>query len=114
MSDINRPVPRTAMQVQERQWRSKLAGIISRYGFVRGCLLERERVCGKPNCRCARGHKHRSLYLVRSKEGRSQQMYVPKRWESDVRQWVSNYHDLRDLTERVSEEYWKKVRKRQG
>jgi hypothetical protein len=102
------------MTAQERQWRSKLAQIVSQQGFIRGSLLERHRVCGKPNCRCARGHKHKSLYLVLSKQGRSQQLYVPMQWEAAVRQWVQNYHNVRDLMEKISEGFWKKVKKRQG
>ena len=56
------------MTAQERQWRSKLAQIVAQQGFIRGSLLERQRVCGKPNCRCTRGHKHKALYLVISRQ----------------------------------------------
>ena len=102
------------MPAQQRQWRSKLAQIITQHGFVRGTLQERLRVCGKPNCRCARGQRHRALYLVFSKQGRSQQLYVPKQWEASVRQWVKNYHDVRDLMEKISQDHLNKVQKRQG
>ncbi len=102
------------MSQQERQWRSKLAQIVSQRGFVRGSIQLRERVCGKPNCKCVRGQKHKSLYLVLSKSGRYQQLYVPKQWEQAVRKWVENYQKMRGLMEKVSEIYFDKVRKRQG
>ena len=35
-------------------------------------------------------------------------------WEAAVRQWVQNYHNVRDLMEKISEGFWKKVKKRQG
>ena len=114
MSDKKGPLPRTAMSAQELRWRSKLAQIVSQRRFIRGTLQERLRVCGKPNCRCTQGHKHRALYLVVSKKGRPQQLYVPEKFESMVRQWVSNYRDLRDLVEMISEFNWDKVQKRQG
>jgi len=81
--------------------------------FLKGSLLERERVCGKPNCRCARGQKHRSLYLVLSRGKRQRQLYVPKDWEQSVRQWVANYHRIRDLLAHVSDLYWNKVQRRE-
>jgi len=114
MSDKKAPIPRAAMSARERQWRSKLAQLVSQRGFIRGALLERRRVCGKPNCKCASGQGHSALYLVLSKEGRTKQLYVPKRWQSDVRQWVANYHDVRDLMEKISQDHWNKVQKRQG
>ena len=114
MSDTEGRLHRSAMAVQERQWRSKLAQLVSQHGFIRGTILERERVCGKPNCKCAKGQKHAAVYLVLSKEGRQEQLYVPKQWQAAVRQWVKNYHDLRDLMEKISETHWKKVQKRQG
>jgi hypothetical protein len=102
------------MSPQERRWRSKLAQLIAQHGFVRGTLQERLKVCGKLNCRCTRGQKHRGLYLILSKQGRIRQLYVPRSYEAMVRQWVQNYHDLRDLMDRVSEIHWQKVQRRQG
>lgn len=112
MSDT-RPLPRTSLSPQERDWRSRLTQIVSGQPFLKGSLLERERVCGKPNCRCARGQKHRSLYLVLSSGKRLRQLYVPKDWEEPVRQWVANYHRVRDLLAGVSDLYWNKVKRRQ-
>lgn len=114
MKDSDDRIPRAAMGEQERHWRSLLAQIVSQRGLLRGSLQLREQLCGKPNCRCARGQKHRVLYLVFSKGGRYRQLYVPRAWEAAVRQWVQNYRQWRDLTEKVSEVYTQKVRKRQG
>ncbi len=115
MPDIKSRIPRTAMSAQERRWRSRLAQLISEHRFVRGSLQERYRVCGKSNCRCAtKGKKHRAVYLVFSRDGNFQQLYVPKQWEATVRQWVENYHDVRDLLEKISEHYLNQVEKRQG
>lgn len=113
MSD-NQRRPRAAPSTQVRRWHARLAQIVSQRGFVRGTIVERLRVCGKPNCRCAKGHKHRAVYLVLSKDGRTRQLYVPTQWEPVVRQWVSNYRDVRDLMEKISELNWERVQKRQG
>ena len=97
-----------------RQWRSKLNQIASQHGMLRGTLQVRHVSCGKPNCKCARGHKHRSVYLIFSKDGKNKQIYVSKQWEPTVRQWVDNYHDVRDLLEKISQHHCDRVINRQG
>lgn len=101
------------MAPQERQCRSELAKLLSQYGILRGSPLRRQRVCGKPNCRCTRGQKHESLYLLVSEGGKLRQLYIPKDWEPIVQQWVENYRKARELMEDISRIYWKKVRDRQ-
>lgn len=76
-------------------------------------MQERHRVCGKPNCRCTRGEKHRSLYLVLSNGKRLRQLYVPPAWEARVREWVANHQTLREAIKEVSELYWRKVQRRE-
>ena len=102
------------MSPQERRLRSELRRILNGSGVLHGTLVRRRRVCGKPNCRCARGQKHESLYLVVTEGGTSRQLYVPKDWEPTVRQWVQQYRKARELMEEVSRIHWKKVRQRQG
>lgn len=112
MKDTN--LPRGAMGPRERAWRSALAQIVAGRGLIRGTLQERLQLCGKPTCRCARGQRHRVLYLVLREGGKLRQLYVPKAWEERVRQWVANHRTLRGLLKELSEVYWDKVRRRQG
>jgi hypothetical protein len=113
MSDKKLEIPRAKMSAEERRLRSELAKLISQYGIIRGSLLRRQRVCGKPNCKCARGEKHESLYLVVSEGGKARQLYIPKEWEQTVQQWVGSHRTARELMEGISRIYWKKVRHRQ-
>jgi hypothetical protein len=113
MADKHREIPRAKMTATERRTRSQLAQLLSQRGVIRGTLLVRKRKCGKPNCRCARGEGHESLFLVISENGRTRQLFVPKDWESRVRLWVEDYHRARDLLEEVSRIHWDKVRQRQ-
>jgi hypothetical protein len=101
------------MSPPERQARSALARLITQRGLLRGNLLERRRVCGKPNCRCARGELHAGLYLVFSEGGKLRQLFVPKTWAARVRQWVRDYHDARRLLEQLSRLYFEKLRQRE-
>jgi hypothetical protein len=100
------------MTAAERHARSQLAQMLSQRGVIRGTLLVRKRKCGKVNCRCARGEGHESLFLVISENGRTRQFFVPKDWEPRVRQWVADYHRVRNLLEDVSRIFWDKLRHR--
>lgn len=112
MSDKKQNISRAKMSLPERRVRSRLAQLVAQRGVLRGSLLVRRRVCGKPGCKCTRGQKHESLYLVISEGGRTRQLFVPKEWEPRVRQWVEDYRRARQLTEEISRIYWDKVRKR--
>ena len=100
------------MSAAERRLRSQLAQVVSGRGLIRGSLLLRRRVCGKPNCRCTRGQGHQSLYLAISQGGRTRQLFVPKPYEAAVRQGVADYHRAKELMEEISRLYWEKVRQR--
>lgn len=78
MSEKDRIIPRAAMSAQERRLRSELAQLIDQRAILRGSLLVRRRVCGKPGCKCVRGEGHESLYLVITEGGRTRQLYAPK------------------------------------
>ncbi len=113
MSVKRREIPRGKMPTRERERRSRLAQLIHGAGLLRGTLAVRGRVCGKANCRCARGEeRHVSLYLVASYEGRVRQLFIPKDWEPQVRRWVQQYQEARKLLEEVSLLHWDKVSKR--
>lgn len=106
-------IPRGRMSVRERELRSALNRLLSGQGIVHGTLLERQRVCGKPNCRCVRGEGHVSLYLVVSEAGQSRQLYVPRDWEPTVREWIANYGKARRMMDDLSGLHWEKVRQRE-
>jgi hypothetical protein len=112
MSDKGLAIARSRMSPQERRFRSELAQLVSQRGLIRGSLLVRRRVCGKPNCHCASGEGHQSLYLVISEGGRSRQLFVPNSHEQMVRRWVADYRTARRLLEEISALYWDKVRQR--
>jgi hypothetical protein len=101
------------MTAQERELRSVLNRLLSSQGVIHGTLLARKRVCGKGNCRCAKGQLHESLYLVVTEGGKSRQMYVPQSWETAVRQWIENYQRARQLMDELSALHWDKIRQRQ-
>jgi len=102
-------LPRSSLSAAERRRRSRLAQLVSGRRFLRGTLAPRLRRCGKPNCHCARGELHLSLYLVQSRGGKPRQVFVPKEWEERIRQSVQGYQDIQQLLEELSEVEWQRL-----
>lgn len=100
------------MPAEERRLRSQLRKILNDSGLMHGTLIRRRRLCGKPHCRCTRGHKHEGLYVVVTEGGKPRQLYVPPQWEQTVRRWIDAYQKARRLMDEVSRMHWQKVRKR--
>ena len=103
---------RARLSATERNFRSRIAQLVSQRRLLRGTLSERWGKCGKPNCRCARGELHQSLCLVQSHEGKPRQICVPRAWQERVRLAVSDYHKLQELMEEISELEWKRLKER--
>ena len=106
-------IPRAAMKSSERHLRSKLNQMISRSGLVRGSLTMRKVKCGNKKCRCTRGEPHMALYLTASIEGKYRQLFIPKSLEKVARSWVKQYRDAEGLLEKISLDYWEKLKKRE-
>jgi hypothetical protein len=81
---------RSARPAPERNARSRLAQLITQEPFLRGSLVEQNRSCGKPTCRCQRGQLHRSLYLAVRHNDRRALLYIPRALEETARLWVEN------------------------
>jgi hypothetical protein len=109
---MNRPFRRAKLSASERNVRSRLAQLAATRWFLRGTLSERAGTCGKPNCRCAQGDLHTSVYLVQSQGGKLRQVCVPQAWQARVREAVNDYRKLQELIEEVSESEWKRLRER--
>lgn len=101
------------MARKERDLRSHVARLVSRYGFLHGTLNVKERTCGKSNCKCVRGEKHSSLYIVNRQDGELRQLFIPSARETEVRQWVERYQEVKKLLDDISDLYWEKIQKRE-
>ena len=72
------------------------------------CVIMR-RVCGYANCRCAKGHKHRSLYISQYHKGGPRMVYIPKENEDEAMRLVNNYLALKSAITRTSEANLKRL-----
>ena len=105
---------RAELSATERALRSRIAQIASGGRFLRGSLSERTGKCGKPNCRCANGEGHTSLYLVQSHAGKVRQLCIPKALQEPVRQAVREFQEMQRLLQEVSELEWKRFLAKKG
>ena len=87
--------------LKSRQRSAKMAPPIEE--VIRGNIVTVERTCGKKNCRCRSGLKHRSLYVSQSDKGKTRMVYIPKKFEAETIRLVQNYKRLKAALSRVSE-----------
>ena|SRR5215204_7091135 len=106
-------ISRAQMSPEERHLRSQLVQLLSGAGLLRATLNPRQKVCGTPGCRCARGEKHPALYVMVSRNGKPRQLYVPRSLEPQARQWVASYQRVRELLDELSRLYWDKLTRRE-
>lgn len=64
---------------------------------MRASLITRSIKCGKPNCRCANGEGHKSLYLSSYYNGKTRLDFVPKAYKDAVSQCIKDYEDISAL-----------------
>jgi hypothetical protein len=89
---------------KDRRARSRLLQLLSGGARVlKASLVEMERVCGKPNCRCAKGQKHVSLYLSARVGGRRAMLYIPPALEAAARQGVANGQAAQGFLEEMAQ-----------
>jgi hypothetical protein len=59
--------------------------------MLQGSLYLLRRKCGKPSCRCARGHLHPAWVLTRSEAGKCRLYAVPADQRGRLRPWAREY-----------------------
>lgn len=71
--------------------------------LLRGSLVERYKRCGKPGCKCARGPGHGpKYYLSVSQSGTTPRLdYIPCEFQQQVLEYVTNYHQVRDVLKQI-------------
>ena len=72
---------------------------------MRGSLVERYVTCGNPACKCAKGERHGPMWYltVTLGPGRTTGGIVAPEKVEQVRDWVNNYHQVKEHLEKISE-----------
>lgn len=69
---------------------------------IRGSLVMMSRSCGKLNCHCQKGSKHKSIYLSQSYKGKARMIYLPRGSEGKANQYVKNYREIKGILNSIS------------
>jgi hypothetical protein len=70
---------------------------------IRGSLVIMSRFCGKPNCRCQKGQKHKSVYLSQSYKGKTRMIYIPHYAAEKIAKYIKNYRKAKKILTIVSD-----------
>jgi len=100
---------RSQRSAKERDARSQAVKRLADEDLLCGSLVEMFRTCGKSNCRCQQGEKHRALYLSIKSGGERSLIYIPAELEQTVREWVDNAREVRELVDFVSEHCYQRL-----
>jgi uncharacterized protein DUF6788 len=105
-----------SVSAKERAARSRLRQLLNEPALLRANLVEMERVCGSPSCRCAKSKRywHVSWYASQSQKGKPRMKCIPSDQVDEVRQWVERYQEARSLLAVVGDVSWDRIGKRRN
>ena len=89
-----------------RNRRNGLTQLLPPLGEVlRGSLMERYLTCGNPGCKCARGERHGPVWYLSVTLDQSHRAgcTVSGDQVAQVRQWIENYHRVKESLEKISD-----------
>lgn len=69
---------------------------------MRGSVVELATTCGNPNCRCARGDKHKKVYFSVSAKGKTKLIYLGKERAAIAEQYAANYKTIAEIIDEMT------------
>ena len=85
---------RSGLPEKERRARSRAAQLIHDKPLIVGGLVEMARTCGKPNCKCTAGEKHKSWCVSLRHKGKRKMVHIPRVCEEEIFEGVKNYQEV--------------------
>ncbi|MFQ5917623.1 MAG: DUF6788 family protein [Candidatus Binatia bacterium] len=85
------------------QIRELIDPFLSDKPVIKGSVYELKRKCGKPRCKCAKGHLHSRMVLSASEKGRTRLRVILHGFLVEVQIKVRRYQELRRARARLSE-----------
>ncbi len=85
----------------ERKRDSLLKKLAASGPFVDGSIVKVRRRCGNKNCKCARGEKHESFYLMYKVKGVTKAVYIPVDLEEEVFKWSEEWKEVKGIIQEI-------------
>jgi hypothetical protein len=95
-------------EISTDQLKEKRQGLIDKINaiegkFLRGSIVESYKKCGKPGCKCQHGKGHGPKYsmTINFPKRKPENDYIILQQITLVKEYVDNYHQLKDLLEQI-------------
>lgn len=85
---------RAVLSEKERKARSRATQLIHDKPLIVGGMVEMVRKCGKPNCKCATGEKHKSWCVSLRHKGKRKMIHIPHACEEEIFEGIKNYQEV--------------------
>ena len=72
--------------------------------LMKGSLAHTAVTCGKKNCRCQRGEKHKTAYFSYRVQGKQKVIHVSHKMIQEVERLTGNWQKLKDIIEKLTAE----------
>jgi intergrase/recombinase len=89
-------------ELNKRQQQLKTK-IKQRLDLLIGSVVSYHMKCGKKKCKCVRGERHICFYLSVKKQGKTVNIYLPKKLVDKARRMTRNHKQLKQLLIELSE-----------
>ena len=90
---------RSELRQQSREMRSRMRKIGQ---MIQGSIMFRRIRCGKPTCKCARGHLHECLCITYKEKGKTKTVYIDKNRQAEAFLMCANYKKMKNLLKELS------------
>jgi hypothetical protein len=82
---------------------SRLKKLADSKPFIAGTVVEYEKICGNPRCKCAKGEKHKSQHLTyKDEKQKTISIHIPVDKLQEVKEWTEEYKRIKDLLQQIS------------
>ena len=90
-----------ALKKKRQQLLNKLNAIEGK--IIRGSITESYKKCGKPGCKCETGIGHGPKYsmTINFPKRKPEHDYIPLEHITQVKEYVGNYHQFKDILEQI-------------
>ena len=71
--------------------------------ILRGSVIESYKKCGRPGCKCVKGTGHGPKYsmTINFPKRKPENEYIPLEYIILVKEYVSNYHQFKEIIEQI-------------
>ena len=70
--------------------------------LLKASVVRRRFRCGKPGCRCVRGHLHQDMIVTRKAGGRTQTIRIRQGRETEALAWLENWRRLKQILAKLT------------